>query len=219
MSITKEQLVRFIDHSLLKPNLTYADIEKGCIYAKETDCISVCVNANRVKFASEILLGTNTVVGTVVGFPSGAHTSFVKAKETEEAFNNGAVEIDMVIDIGGLRSGNYDFVSDDIKHVVKASPAIVKVILETAYLSDEEIIIGSKLCEEAGANYVKTSTGFASEGATLKNINLMKNAVSDNMKIKAAGGITNLEFSLELIKAGCSRLGTSRTKQILSEYK
>ncbi|MFZ7120461.1 MAG: deoxyribose-phosphate aldolase [Eubacteriaceae bacterium] len=217
--MTKEQLVRFIDHSLLKPNLTYEDIEKGCIYAKETDCISVCVNVNRVKFASEILLGSNTVVGTVVGFPSGAHTSFIKAKETEEAFNNGAVEIDMVIDIGALRSGNYDFVRDDIKHVVKASPAIVKVILETAYLCDEEIIIGSKLCEEAGANYVKTSTGFASEGATLRNINLMKNAVSDNMKIKAAGGITNLEFSLELIKAGCSRLGTSRTKQILSEYK
>lgn len=215
--ITKYDLARTIDHSLLKPNLTFKEIEAGCLYAKENDCVSVCVNANRVKFASDLLAGSKTVVGTVVGFPSGAHTSFIKAKETEEAYGNGAAEIDMVIDIGALKSGDYNLVREDIIQVVKASPAIVKVILETAYLTDEEIIAGSKLCEEAGAHYVKTSTGFAHEGATLKNIKLMRDAVSDKMKIKAAGGISTLKFSLELLEAGCSRLGTSKTKQIFAE--
>ncbi|SHE30602.1 deoxyribose-phosphate aldolase [Alkalibacter saccharofermentans] len=215
--ITKEQLVRYIDHSLLKPNLTNEDIINGCLYAKDLNCVSVCVNSNRVKMAYDVLKDTQTAVGTVVGFPSGAHTTYIKALETEEAYKNGATEIDMVIDIGAIRSGDIDYVRNDISEVVKSSPAIVKVILETAYLTDEEIILGSKLCEEAGAHYVKTSTGFAHEGATIKNILLMKNAVSDKMKIKAAGGITDLKFSLELIEAGCTRLGTSKTTQILAE--
>ncbi|MFZ7131220.1 MAG: deoxyribose-phosphate aldolase [Eubacteriales bacterium] len=215
--ITRYELARTIDHSLLKPNLTYEDVKLGCEYAKENQCISVCVNANRVKFAVALLKGSETLVGTVVGFPSGAHTTSIKAKETEEAYQDGAQEIDMVMDIGALKSGKYDVVKRDIIEVVKAAPATIKVILETAYLSDEEIIIASKCCEEAGAHYVKTSTGFAHEGATLKNIQLMKNAVSNHMKIKAAGGIFTLEFSLQLLEAGCHRLGTSKTKQIFAE--
>ncbi len=217
MKITKEELAKYIDHSLLRAQLTNDEIIEGCNYAKELNCVSVCVNSNRVKMAAEILTGSSTAVGTVVGFPSGAHTSYIKAKETEEAYNNGAVEIDMVIDIGAMRSGDYDFVREDIKAVVKASPAIVKVILENAYLTKEEIAIASKLCEEAEAHYVKTSTGFAMSGAILEDIMIMKNAVSNKMKVKAAGGITDLKFALELIEAGCTRLGTSKTAQILAE--
>ncbi|NTW72483.1 MAG: deoxyribose-phosphate aldolase [Eubacteriaceae bacterium] len=217
--ITQEQLARYIDHSLLKPNLTNDDILKGCQFAKETKCITVCVNPNRVAMAYDFLKGSDTVVCSVVGFPLGAHTSFMKAMETEEAFKNGAVEIDTVIDIGRMRSGDYDYVREDIAAVVKASPAIVKVILETAFLTDEEIILASKLCEEAGAHFVKTSTGFAHEGATMKNILLMKNAVSDKMQIKAAGGINDLKYALELIEAGCHRLGTSKTAAIFAEIK
>ncbi|HCX64786.1 MAG TPA: deoxyribose-phosphate aldolase [Eubacteriaceae bacterium] len=213
----KEELVRYIDHSLLKPNLTNDEIIAGCEYAKELNCVSVCVNANRVKMAAEVLKGTDTAVGTVIGFPSGAHTTAIKVAETKEAYENGATEMDMVIDIGALRSGDIDLVREDIAAVVKASPAIVKVILETAYLTPEEVKTASELCEQAGAHYVKTSTGFAHEGATIENIRIMREAVSDKMKIKAAGGIKDLAACLQLIEEGCTRLGTSRTKQILAE--
>lgn len=219
MKLSKKELASYVDHSLLKPNLTYKDIEEGCIYANEIGAATVCVNSNRVKFSYDLLKDSDTLVCSVVGFPLGAHTSYIKAKETEEAYKNGAAEIDTVIDIGAMKSGDYDFVRKDIADVVKASPAIVKVILETAFLTDEKITLASKLCEEAGAHFVKTSTGFGPEGATLKNILLMKNAISDKMKIKAAGGISTLDFSLELIEAGCHRIGISKTKSILAEIK
>lgn len=217
MKPTSKELARYIDHSLLRPNFTYKEIEEGCLYAKKIETATVCVNPNRVKFAYDLLKGSNTLVCSVVGFPSGAHTSFIKAKETEEAYKNGAAEIDMVIDIGAMKTGDYNYVKNDIAEVVKASSAIVKVILETAYLTDEEITLACKFCEEAGAHFVKTSTGFGPEGATLKNILLMKNAISDKMRIKAAGGISTLDFSLKLIEAGCTRIGVSKTKQILAE--
>ncbi|MPW24286.1 deoxyribose-phosphate aldolase [Alkalibaculum sp. M08DMB] len=216
IKLTRKEIARYIDHSLLKPNLTNKEIEDGCLYAKEIEAITVCVNSNRVKFAYDLLKGSNTLICSVVGFPLGAHTPFIKAKETEEAYKYGAAEIDTVIDIGAMKSGDYDSVRNDIAEVVKASPAIVKVIIETAYLTDEEITLVSKLTEEAGAHFVKTSTGFAPEGATLKNILLMKNAISDKMMIKAAGGIATLDFSLQLIEAGCHRIGISKTKEILA---
>ncbi len=217
MKLATKELARYIDHSLLKPNFTYKEIEDGCLYAKEIEAATMCVNSNRVKFAYDLLKGSNTLVCSVIGFPSGAHTSFIKAKEAEEAYKNGAAEVDMVIDIGAMKSGDYDYVRNDIAEVVKASPAIVKVILETAYLTDEEITLASKFSEEAGAHFVKTSTGFAIEGATLKNILLIKSAISDKMRIKASGGISTLDFTLQLIEAGCARVGVSKTKQILAE--
>lgn len=219
MNITKEQFVRYIDHSLLKPHLTIEEIIKGCNFAKETNCVSVCVNPTSVKLAKEILNGTNTAVGTVVGFPSGAHTTYVKVKETEEACKLGATEIDMVIDIGALKSKQFEAVKNDIKEVVKVTNGIVKVILEMCYLNEEEKIIGCKLSEEAGAHYVKTSTGFASSGATVDDIKLMRKSVSEQVKVKAAGGIRTLEFALELIECGSYRVGVSATQQMLGKFK
>jgi deoxyribose-phosphate aldolase len=209
------EFARYIDHSLLKPNLTPDQVRSGCELAKELHCASVCVNPVSVALARDVLQGSDVAVGTVIGFPSGAHTSYVKARETEEAYRLGAVELDMVINVGALKSGRHAEVLKDIEAVVNATPGIVKVILETCFLTDEEKAAGSKLAEEAGAHYVKTSTGFASGGATLADILLIKRNISDGMKIKAAGGISDLKFSLELIEAGCGRIGISRTADII----
>lgn len=217
MTMTKHELARHIDHSLLKPFLSDEDIINGCNYAMDVDCVTVCVNSNRVKLAYDLVKDSNTVVCSVVGFPLGAHTAASKAFETEEAYKNGAKEIDTVIDIGALKSKRYDDVRDDIAMTVKASPAIVKVILENCYLTKEEIATVSKICAEAGAHYVKTSTGFGSGGATLEDIKIMKDNIPDTMKIKAAGGISTLKDSLAFIDAGCERIGVSKTKEILAE--
>ncbi|MDR1917046.1 MAG: deoxyribose-phosphate aldolase [Synergistaceae bacterium] len=206
----------YVDHSLLKPNLTTEQIVSGCEYAREIQCASVCVNPVSVALSRDVLQGTKVAVGTVIGFPSGAHTTYAKVKEAEDAYRLGAVELDMVINIGALKSGKYAEVRKDVESVVRATPGIVKVILETCFLTDEEKIIGSKIVEEAGAHYVKTSTGFAAGGATLEDIELIRRSVSDRMKIKAAGGIAGLDFSLKLIEAGCSRIGISRTADIIS---
>jgi len=216
--ITKEQFVRLVDHSLLKPQLTVEEIRQGCEYARETHCATVCINPTSILLAKEILSGSDTAICTVVGFPSGAHTSYAKAKETEEAYRMGATEMDMVIHIGALKSKQYHDVKQDIAEVVKASPGVVKVILEMCYLTDEEKVIGCKLVEEAGAHYVKTSTGFAPAGATLADIQLMRKAVSPGIKVKAAGGIRDLTFALELIRAGADRVGISATRNMLGEF-
>jgi deoxyribose-phosphate aldolase len=219
MTISIEEFVRRVDHSLLKPQLSIEEVKQGCEFAKETNCATVCVNPTSITIAKEVLNGTNTGICTVIGFPFGTHTSYIKAKETEEAYKLGAVEMDMVINIGALKSKQYDFVKKDIEAVVKASPAIVKVILEMCYLNQEEKIAACKLCEEAGANYVKTSTGFATSGATLDDIRLMRKSVSSKVKVKAAGGIRTLDFSLQLIEAGADRIGISATRAILKELK
>ncbi len=218
MAMTKEEFVRHIDHSLLKPQLTVTEIRQGCEFAKATNCATVCVNPTSILLAKEILDGSNTKINSVVAFPSGAHLSYIKAKEAAEAYKLGAREIDTVINIGALKSGQYSIVKQDIAEVVQATPAIVKVILETCYLTDEEKVIACKLVEEAGAHYVKTSTGFASGGATLADIRLMRQSVGPHMKVKAAGGIKTLKMSLELLEAGTDRLGLSSTKQILDEF-
>lgn len=218
MNIKKEQFVRYIDHSLLKPHLTIGQVKKGCEFALEANCASVCVNTISIPLAKEILNGSNTKVGTVIGFPSGAHTTYTKVKETEEAYKLGAMEVDMVINIGALKSKQYDVVLNDIKEIVKASPAIVKVILEMYYLDEEEKIIGCKIAEDAGAQYVKTSTGFAQGGATVHDIRLMKKAVSECIKVKAAGGIKDLSFAIQLLEAGCDRLGISSTQEMMRAF-
>ncbi|WP_331666642.1 deoxyribose-phosphate aldolase [Lacrimispora sp.] len=218
MKITKRELLSKVDHSLLKPQLTQEEIMEGLEFAKENHCASVCINPCNLDMARAVLEGTDVKIGTVIGFPSGAHTTFSKVAEAVDAYAKGAVELDMVIDIGALRNGEYDAVREDIKAVVDATPGIVKVILENAYLTKEEIKIASELVEQAGAAYVKTSTGFAPSGATAEDIRIMRAAVSPKIKVKAAGGINTLADCIALIEAGSDRIGISKTKAILAEF-
>lgn len=218
MTITKEELIKRTDHSLLKPNLTKQEYIDGLNYAKEIGAAAVCVNPHRLKLAKEILDGTGVEIGTVIGFPSGAHATEVKVFEAKKAVEDGATELDMVIDIGALIDGDYDKVLADIKAVVDATPAVVKVILENAYLTKEQIKKGSELVEEAGAHYVKTSTGFAPSGSTVEDLKLMRESVSPHIKVKAAGGLRSLEDCIAAIEAGSDRVGISSTKAILAEF-
>jgi len=206
-----------IDHTLLKPDATKKMIDKLCKEAKEYGFAAVCVNPYYVSRAKELLKDTNIKVATVIGFPLGANTKEVKAFETEDAIKNGADEVDMVINIGALKSEEYDVVIDDIKSVVKAAngKAIVKVIIETCLLTKEEKIIACKLAKEAGADYVKTSTGFSIGGATVEDVKLMKEIVGDSLKIKASGGIRDYETAKAMIDAGASRIGASASIKIV----
>ncbi|MBS7007469.1 MAG: deoxyribose-phosphate aldolase [Anaerostipes sp.] len=216
--MTKQEFLSKVDHSLLKPQLTKEEIMEGLQFAKENHCASVCINPCNLDMAREVLDGTDVKIGTVIGFPSGAHTTFSKVAEAVDAYARGAVELDMVIDIGALRNGEYEDVKKDIEAVVSATPGIVKVILETAFLTKEEIKKGCELSEEAGAAYVKTSTGFAPSGATAEDIKLMRETVSEKVHVKAAGGINNLADCIAMIEAGSDRIGISRTKAILEEF-
>lgn len=220
-TITYEQLAKTIDHSLLRPELTEADVIAGCKLAHQYHVASVCVKPCHVRLAREQLAGSDVKVGTVIGFPHGAHTTFVKVAEARDAIANGAEELDMVLNIGELRSGNFDYVSEDIQAVVKAAGghAIVKVIFENAYLTDDEKKIACQLAEQAGADFVKTSTGFAPGGATLDDVRLMRLNVSDRIQVKAAGGVRTLDAALAMIDAGVTRMGATATATILDEFK
>jgi len=220
-TITYEQLAKTIDHSLLKPELTEADVIAGCELAKQYHVASVCVKPCHVKLAARQLAGSDVAVGTVVGFPHGNSTISTKVFETEEAIADGATEIDMVINIGELRSGHADYVRDEIRAVVEAAhlAAIVKVILENAYLTRDEKVLGCKLAEEAGANFVKTSTGFAPTGAIVEDIQLMRATVSPRVQVKAAHGVRTLDQLLAMIDAGATRSGATATAAILDEFK
>jgi deoxyribose-phosphate aldolase len=218
MEITSRDIAKMIDHSLLRPELTRADIERECGIAKKYDVASVCCVPTDVKLAKELLSGTSVKVGVVVGFPHGYCTTKTKVFETEQALADGAVEIDMVLHIGKLLSKDFDYVRDDIKAVATAAHkggAIVKVILENCYLSDELKVAGCKLCEEAGADFVKTSTGFAKGGATLEDLALMRKSVSSKVQVKAAGGVRDLDMALKVRDAGATRFGATRTGEIL----
>jgi deoxyribose-phosphate aldolase len=207
-----------IDHSLLRPELTAADVRAGCALAARYKVASVCVKPADVTLARKELRGTAVLVGTVVGFPHGSATTRIKAAEARAALEDGASELDMVLNIGRLRGGDDDAVAADIRSVVDASDgAIVKVIFENAYLSDEEKIRACVLSEQAGADYVKTSTGFAPGGATLHDVRLMRAHVSANIKIKAAGGVRTLDTLLELNQAGATRFGATATASILDD--
>ncbi|RME91488.1 MAG: deoxyribose-phosphate aldolase [Candidatus Hydrogenedentota bacterium] len=211
-------LARFIDHTLLKPEATQADIEKLCQEAAENCFMSVCVNPYWVRTASKLLRGTGVKVCTVVGFPLGATPSRVKELETRIAIDDGAREIDMVINIGALKSGLYKEVENDIRAVVRATRGTVlsKVILETCLLTKEEIVTACKLSEKAGANFVKTSTGFSKGGAKIEDIRLMRQTVGDAMGVKASGGIRDHETALNMLMAGASRIGASASVAIVS---
>jgi deoxyribose-phosphate aldolase len=202
---------QYIDHTLLKPTATIADIQQLCKEAAEHNFFSVCVNSCHIALAKEYLQDNSSVqVCCVIGFPLGAMSAAAKVFELIQAKNDGADEFDMVINIGWLKSGKYNLVKEEIQQLkIAAGDSILKVIIETCYLSDEEKIKASKLAVEAGADFVKTSTGFGTGGATLEAIDLMKKTVNGLAKLKASGGIRDYETAKKYIEAGVSRLGTS----------
>lgn len=220
-TITYEQLAKTIDHSLLRPELTEADVIAGCELAAQYHVASVCVKPCHVKLAKKLLANSDVEVGTVVGFPHGNSTIATKVFETQEAVAAGATEIDMVINIGELRSGHTDYVRNEVRAVVNAAhpQAIVKVILENAYLTPDEKVLGCKLVEEAGADFVKTSTGFAPTGATVEDIALMRATVGPQVQVKAAHGVRTLDQLLAMIDAGATRSGATATAAMLDEFK
>lgn len=219
-TITLEQLAKTIDHSLLRPEMAHEEVVAGCELAARYHVASVFVKPCHVRLAVKLLEDSDVAVGTVAGFPHGGNTTFAKVAETKEALANGATEIDMVLNIGELRSGHYDYVREDIRAVVEATAgrAIVKVILENAYLTDEQKVTACKLVEEAGAAFVKTATGYAPSGATLADVRLMRASVSPWMQVKAAGGVRTLDAALEMIDAGVTRIGATATAAILDEF-
>lgn len=211
-----KELNKYFDHTLLKPEATEAQIDKLCEEAKEYSFYSVCVNSCYVSRASENLKGSDVKIAAVVGFPLGAMSTKAKAFEAAEATADGADEIDMVINVGMLKDRRYDDVRADIKAVTDSSKS-VKVILETCLLTDDEIVKACKLSEEAGADFVKTSTGFSTGGATEHHVSLMKKTVGDRLKVKASGGIRTLETALKMIDAGADRIGASASVNIMNE--
>ncbi len=221
-NLTERDIAKTIDHSLLRPELDDAFIEAGCRLAAEYDVASVCVRPVDVARATGFLAGTDVKVGTVVGFPHGSATTPTKVYESQRALDDGAVELDMVIDIGALKSGRDADVQADIAAVVNvahAGGAIVKVILENAYLTDDEKIRGSRLTEAAGAEFVKTSTGFAPGGATHEDLALMRRTVSDRVQVKAAGGVRTLDALIEVMNLGTTRVGATATKAIIDDFR
>lgn len=200
------ELNRMIDHTILKPEATEAAVQKIIDEAKEYNFFSVCINPCWVAFASEQLADTDVAVCTVIGFPLGANTPEVKAYEAADAIKNGANEVDMVINIGALKSQQYDHVRQDIQGIVDAAKgkALVKVIIETALLTDEEKVKACELAKEAGADFVKTSTGFSTGGAKVADIRLMRETVGPDMGVKASGGVHNAEEALAMIEAGAN---------------
>lgn len=210
MEITKKSVAGIIDHTLLKQNATEEQIIKLCQEAKEYHFASVCVNPGYVALAAEELKGTDIAVCTVIGFPLGATTTASKAFETKDAIACGATEVDMVINVGALKSGKWDFVKEDIAGVVKAANGtLTKVIIETCLLTDEEKARVCKLAKEAGADFVKTSTGFSTGGATPHDVAIMREAVGPELGVKASGGIHNADEAIACIEAGATRLGCS----------
>ena len=213
-----EKIAKIIDHTNLKPDATLEDMEKLCNEAKEYGFASVCVNPANVKLCKELLEGSDVNVCTVISFPLGANTSKMKFFETRDAIGFGAHEIDMVMNIGALKSGLEDEVKEDIKGVVVAAEgSTVKVIIETALLTEEEKILACKIAEDAGASFVKTSTGFGHRGATVEDITLIKKTVGSNISIKASGGIRDIKTVFNMVKAGASRIGTSSGVKIMEE--
>jgi deoxyribose-phosphate aldolase len=221
-TITLEQLAKVIDHSLLRPELTDQEVIDGCNLAAKYHAASVCVKPCHVRLAAQVLEGSDVLVSTVIGFPHGSNLTSIKVAEAHAAMNDGAVELDMVLNIGALRSGNAELVREDIRSVCNAAHARrvrVKVILENAYLTDEQKVLACQLCESAGADWVKTSTGFAPSGANLEDLRLMRATVGPQVQVKAAGGVRTLDALLAVIDAGCTRCGATATAAMLEEFK
>jgi len=222
MPWTYEAIAKRIDHSLLTPTLTPDELAEGCRLAARYQVASVCIKPFAVKLASEILRGSDVAVGTTIGFPHGGHSTAVKVFESQQAIADGATELDMVINIGQALGGQWELVRDDIAQVTKAAHdggAIVKVIFENCYLSDAQKIKLCEICGEVRADYVKTSTGYGTGGATHENLILMRKASPPHVKLKAAGGVRDLDAMIAVAELGCDRIGASRTAEILDELK
>ena len=210
------ELNKYIDHTKLGANVSKTQIDQLIEEAKKYNFKSICVNPIWVKYAKEQLKGTDVLVCTVIGFPHGTHTAIVKTQETLDAVINGADEIDMVINVSALKSGDYETILDEIRGVVvSAGDLVVKVIIETCYLTNEEIVKACELSVEAGAAFVKTSTGFGTAGATVEHVTLMKKTVKDEALVKASGGVRTYEDAVKMINAGASRIGTSNGVDIV----
>ncbi|HSI67213.1 MAG TPA: deoxyribose-phosphate aldolase [Planococcus sp. (in: firmicutes)] len=212
-----KNIASYIDHTVLKADTTADQIKQLCKEAAENSFASVCVNPAWVSLAADGLKGSTVKVCTVIGFPLGASTSETKAFETKDAIEKGAEEIDMVVNIGALKSGDENLVKEDIQAVVNAAKgkAIVKVIIETCLLTDEEKVTASRLSKEAGADFVKTSTGFSTGGATIEDVKLMRETVGSELGVKASGGVRSLEDVQAMIDAGATRIGASSGVQIM----
>ena len=220
---TQEQLVALIDHTLLKPEAPKADLDACIKTAIEADVKAMCIRPMDVAYSAKALEGSNVLLCTVIGFPHGTVTTATKVAETIEAVKHGAIEVDMVMNLGLFASGEYELVQDDIAQVVKATKstnpkAEVKVILETCLWSDEQVVKACELTEAAGADFVKTSTGFAASGATTEVISLMRKTVGDRLGVKASGGVRTLDAVIDMAEAGASRVGASGTTAILLEF-
>nr|WP_255702462.1 deoxyribose-phosphate aldolase [Salinimicrobium sediminilitoris] len=214
------EINKYIDHTVLKATATEKDIIELCREAKEYNFFSVCVNSGYVSLAAKQLEGSSIKVCTVVGFPLGAMSTEAKVFETRQALKDGAEEVDMVINIGELKSKNFKKVEEEIAAIKKeAGDKVLKVIIETCYLTRQEIMLASEIAVKAKADFVKTSTGFGDDGARMENIELMKKAVEGKAKIKASGGIKNLDTALSFIEAGVERIGTSSGVSIVKELK
>jgi deoxyribose-phosphate aldolase len=220
--LTEREIAKAIDHSLLRPELDDAFVENGCRLALEYDVASVCVRPADVRRAAAILTGSDVKVGTTIGFPHGNHRTETKVDESRRALADGATELDMVIQIGALKSGRDADVGADIAAIVEvahSAGAIVKVIFENAYLTDGEKIRACRLSEAAGADFVKTSTGFAPGGATHDDLRLMRANTSPHIGVKAAGGIRTLDALLEVMALGTTRIGATATKTIIDDFR
>lgn len=217
--ITVQEIADALDHSLLRPDITIKELKEGCDLAKEYKCVSVCVRPSDLPIVVEELKGTNVLPTTVIGFPHGTCTTETKVFETKDAIKKGAVEVDMVMNIGRFLSGEHDYVLDEIKQVAQAAHdggALLKVIFENYYLTDDQIIKASELAKAGGADFSKTSTGYAGGGATIHDLKIMVEH-ADGMKVKAAGGVKTLDAALAVLATGTVRIGTRSSKAILEE--
>jgi len=216
--ITTQELARFIDHTLLKPDAVFAQYDQLCEEAKKYNFYSVCVNSSKVSYVAKKLRGSNVKVCSVVGFPLGEMETRSKAFEARTAIDHGAHELDMVLNIGALKSGNLKLVEDDIRAVKRAcrSTTVLKVILETSMLTDEEKVIACEICKKVEVDFVKTSTGFSGGGATIADIQLMRRVVGPDLGVKASGGIRDFATAVAMIKAGANRIGAGASVAIVT---
>lgn len=220
MDYTCQDIARMIDHSLLRPELTEKDVREGCEVAKKYEVASVCCRPSDLALVTELLRGSDVKPSTVIGFPHGCNKTETKVFEAEQAVADGALELDMVLNIGKLLDGDHEYVKKDIKAVVDMAHShnvAVKVIFENYYLNDEQKKAACRLSEEAGVDFVKTSTGFADGGATLEDLQLMRDNVSDKVQVKAAGGVRDLEMAVRVRQVGCTRFGATRTETIMEQ--
>src|SRR5579871_414936 len=222
LDFTYSEVANMVDHSLLQPVLTDAELEEGCRIARSYTVASVCVKPYAVSLAAKLLAGSNVAVGTTIGFPHGGHATTIKAAEAEQAMADGARELDMVVNIGKVLSKQWRFVAEDIRAVVEPAhrrQALVKVIFENCFLTDEHKEQLCRICAEVGADYVKTSTGYGSSGALDEDLRLMRRCSPPHVKVKAAGGVRTFDRLLAVKALGVSRVGATATKAILDECK